>query len=70
MMMVFKEKSIRYKEVNMAAVIKNIEGSFKMERYAYGYADGKEPVLKVVRNRGKGICAIILIQETVGNEIQ
>ena len=48
MMMVFKEKSIRYKEVNMVAVIKNIEGSFKIERYAYGYDDGKEPVLKVL----------------------
>lgn len=32
----------------MVAVIKNIEGSFKMERYAYRYADGKEPVLKVL----------------------
>ena len=41
-----------------------------MERYAYGYADRKEPVLKVVRNRGKGICAIIMIQGTEGNEIQ
>jgi hypothetical protein len=64
MMMVFKEKSIKYKEINKVAVIENTEGSFKMERYAYGYADRKEPVLKVVRNRGKGICAIIMIQGT------
>ena len=41
-----------------------------MERYAYGYADRKEQVLKVIRNRGKGICAIIMIQGTEGNEIQ
>lgn len=69
MMMVFKEKLIKYKEINKVAVIKNIEGSFKMERYAYGYADRKEPVLKVVRKRGKG-SAIIMIQGTEGNEIQ
>lgn len=70
MMMVFKEKLIKYKEINKVAVIKNIEGSFKMERYAYGYADRKEPVLKMVRKRGKGICAVIMIQGTEGNEIQ